>query len=1046
MENPEAFLERGKYFIHNPEKEDFTTLILRDGRVLERYSRPQRLGDQIIGCVWSFRDVTERYQADSELRKLSRAIEASPVSVVITDTKGTIQYVNPKFSELTGYTAEEAIGQNPRILQSGTHTPDFYKEMWLTIVAGNVWHGEFCNCKKNGELYWESAAIAPVKDKQGNITHYVAVKEDITERREMEIALRKNEERLLEAAKISNLGYFELNFRTMTFTFDNLLWDLLGTSIEEEGGETIQADRYLERFCHPEDRAIIEQHIQRALSTKEAIEDELEYRVNRKDGIIRNAYVRYRIELDEAGTPKKGYGFHHDITERKQSQEEYQLILQTALDGYWLADTQGRFLEVNESYCQLIGYTRDELLTMRISELEAKEDPDEVAKQINKVIKQGYDRFETRHIRKDGVVIDVEISAQYTDLRGGVLIVFLRDITQRKKTEMEVMAAKETAEVASQIKSAFLANMSHEIRTPLNAVIGFLELVLEDPSLNDQHWKHLATAQRSAGSLLGVINDILDISKLETGKLTIEQHPFSVSQLMHEIQSTMIITAHEKGLDLQLDIQPSVSGAFIGDPLRLRQILMNLVSNAIKFTKEGGVFVRVMSVEEKNQLHFMVEDTGMGIPADRLSQIFEAFAQADTSTTRQYGGTGLGTTIARELVELMGGRIWAESEEGKGSTFHFTIKLTPTDQIRDDDGLFIVPGKEVLPSVRSGFRILLVEDVEANVDLAKIRLEQQGHKVTVAWNGIEAVEAFEQGEFDVILMDIQMPRMGGPEATERIRAIEGSTARHVPIIAMTAAVMREETEKYLEGGMDAVVAKPINFGKLFRAMETLIPEGVGEMVAEIQEDVSAPSELELPPLDGVDIEKGIQTWQNKEAYTKALLGFSLDYGNAAVESTRLIDEGDIDSAARMVHKLKGVTGNLSITEVYDTATGIDTGLKENRIEDVKNQLVALATVLNRAVDSIRQLETVQDVEETQKKETDVAHLKALFIKMLAAFNRFDPNAVEPYLSELKEYLSLDQLSPIEKHLERFDFDKAKRETLRLAKTLQIELEGNNGKR
>ncbi|MBL7204031.1 MAG: Hpt domain-containing protein, partial [Desulfobacteraceae bacterium] len=224
-------------------------------------------------------------------------------------------------------------------------------------------------------------------------------------------------------------------------------------------------------------------------------------------------------------------------------------------------------------------------------------------------------------------------------------------------------------------------------------------------------------------------------------------------------------------------------------------------------------------------------------------------------------------------------------------------------------------------------------------------------------------------------------------------------------------------------------------------MEDVIPEGVGEVVVEVEKDTSAPSGLELPPLDGVDIKKGIETWQNPEAYTKALLGFSRDYGNIANKLSRLIDEGDIDSAYRMTHTLKGVAGNLSITEVADAAINIDTALREKRLDDVKEQLSTLATALDRAVDAIRQLEVVEAVEEMPKKEMDVAHLKALFIEMLAAFDQFSPSAIEPFLSELKEYLSQDQLNPIVNHMERFDFDGAKQETVILAKTLKIDLEG-----
>ncbi|MFC1857463.1 transporter substrate-binding domain-containing protein [Thermodesulfobacteriota bacterium] len=1041
-------------------------------------------------------DITEKKQAAEQLQKLSRAIEASPVSVVVTDTQGTIEYVNPNFCEVTGYSQEEAIGQNPRILNSNKQSPEFYKDMWATLTSGSTWKGELANKKKNGELFWEQTSISPIINKTGAITHYVAMKEDITERRLMEIALRKSEEQMSQAAQIGNLGYWELELQTLTFIVSNLMWGLLGTSAEEEGGDTIEAGLYLERFCHPEDRAIIERHIQIALSAKESFEDELEFRVIRTDGAIRNGYVRYRVSLDEAGVPERARGFQHDITERKKVEQELilskkRMEILIRVSEYEITDTKefldnalAEALELTSSNFGFIYFYDEESQEFELNtwstevlpvchvmepktiySLEATGLWGEVVRQRRSIIVNDYSpehplsrgtpeghvelkRFMSVPIFEGGRIVAVVGVAnrpeEYENIDAqqlGLLIDSVWKMLESYKYKSALVIARDEAEAATNAKSDFLANMSHEIRTPMNAVLGFLELVLEDPSLLENQRKHLTTAQVSANSLLGVINDILDISKLESGKLTIEQRPFSLFQLMKEIHDTVDMRAQEKGVELQLDIQPSLSGSFLGDPLRLRQILINLVGNAIKFTENGSVSIRIMPAEEEGQLHFMIEDTGIGIPADRISQIFESFIQADTSTTRQYGGTGLGTTISRELVELMGGRIWAESEEGKGSTFHFTINMPPTDQVPEEADLFIVPGRAVLPSSRCCFKILLVEDVQANVDLAKIRLEQQGHEITVAWNGREAVEAFQRGGINLILMDIQMPEMSGLEATERIRALEADTGRHVPIIAMTAGVMREETEKYLEAGMDAVVAKPIAFGKLFKTMEAVVPQGVGEVVMEVQEDVRPPSELELPTLDGVDIKKGIQTWQNPEAYAKALLEFSRDYGNAAADLTRLIDEGDIDSAYHIAHALRGVAGNLSITGVADAAVNIDTALRENRIDDVKDHLSILAAALNKAVDSIRQLETVQDVEEMPKKEMDVPYLKALFIKMLAAFDEFNPNVIEPFLSELKEYLSQDQLSPIVKHMERFDFDGAKQETVTLAKSLKIDMEG-----
>ena len=406
-----------------------------------------------------------------------------------------------------------------------------------------------------------------------------------------------------------------------------------------------------------------------------------------------------------------------------------------------------------------------------------------------------------------------------------------QEISDRIQVEKALRVAKNEADVANRAKSIFLANISHEIRTPLNAILGFLDLTLNAPSSPELQKEYLTTAKNSAQILLRLINDILDISKLESGKLHIEKRSFNLPALMKSIHSELEIKAMKKGLDLQLDIQPSVSSSFMGDPYRLRQVVMNLVDNAIKFTEKGRVFIQVGPAQKKNGLHFMVEDTGIGMPRDHLEKIFEPFAQADNSTTRKYGGTGLGTTISKELIELMGGRIRAESEEGKGSRFYFTLPISTTNFISQDSRPALIMGEAAQLKSNCNLRILVVEDIKANMDLAKIRLEQEAHSVMVARNGLEAVEVFKRDHVDLILMDIHMPEMSGLEATQCIRAMEKDAGGgHVPIIAMTAAAMKEEQDEYLKKGMDAVIAKPIDFSQLFKTIKHTMSKGVGRNV------------------------------------------------------------------------------------------------------------------------------------------------------------------------------------------------------------------------
>lgn len=408
------------------------------------------------------------------------------------------------------------------------------------------------------------------------------------------------------------------------------------------------------------------------------------------------------------------------------------------------------------------------------------------------------------------------------------------DITERRRIEEALRKEKEKAELAAITKTSFLANMSHEIRTPMNAILGFTEVLLSD-ELEKNHRTHLETVKSSAKSLLRLLNDILNTAKLEKGAVELEEMDFSLFKLIAELKSTLGISTRKKNLEFEVIQGPDLPEFYKGDSLRIRQILMNLIGNAVKFTDNGKVSLKI--TREDKKLHFAVQDTGIGIQPDRLDKIFEPFTQADISTTRRFGGTGLGTTICKQLTELMGGKIWAESILGKGSTFHVLLPLEEGKHRQENK----IQAGIKLPALK----ILVVDDVEKNTELVSLLLQNLGHKVESSYNGEDAVKKVTTESFDLVLMDVQMPGLDGRQATRVIRMHEiQENVSRTPILALTASVFEEDKNAAAAAGMDGFVSKPVEMDQMIAEIARVL--GYSETISDPEITLSG-KEVEWDP-------------------------------------------------------------------------------------------------------------------------------------------------------------------------------------------------------
>ncbi len=769
------------------------------------------------------RDISERdlQSALSDLAKQKFALDQHAI-VSITDVAGKITYANDKFCQISGFAREELLGKDHKLINAGVLPKEFFAQLWQTILAGKVWHGEVCNRSKDNNLYWVQATIVPLLDEHNVPEQFIAIRTDITARKQMQVAVASAESRVRRITNaVPGVVYqCEVGSGQIRYTFVssrlNEIRGLERDSLLSDGqlafAQIIDEDR---QRCYAE--------VQAAGVNRIAWKGD--FRVRMPDGSLR--WIRSEINPEPDLTPDGATvftGIWQDVSQLKEADERLREVTESipvVVFQYRLwGDGQQKFSFCSSVVEDICGLAPQDVVADPVAFFGQIFQEDQEAFQsafiasAKSLVRISID-FRMHHKRNGAVIWVHGESMPKRSPDGGILWNgYLADISGEKQASEDLMRAKESAEVANRAKSDFLANMSHEIRTPMNGVIGMTELAL-DTELTQEQREYLEVAKSSSDALMRVINDILDFSKIEAGKLEIENVPFDLRQMVGEVLKTLSIRAHAKQLELVCDMGKDVPRVVIGDSGRLRQVLVNLIGNAIKFTEQGEVVLHLEATPAQQpfvSLKFSVRDTGIGIPADKLESIFEAFSQEDSRITRRFGGTGLGLSISARLVEALGGRITATSEAGTGSQFEFSLALELVAETGDipstSDGL-------------AGLHVLLVDDNATSLHVIARSLETFGMTVESADSGTGALDKFKRSgnagpSVDLLLIDAHMPFMDGFELAQQLRALPDGTA--LKLVMLTSAGIKGDAQRCKSVNIAHYLPKPFTRENLDRVL------------------------------------------------------------------------------------------------------------------------------------------------------------------------------------------------------------------------------------
>lgn len=756
----------------------------------------------------SGRDITYQKKILADLEQMSLVASKIVNGVMIADAKDKIIWTNEAFEKITGFSYEDVVGKRLRDVIIGKSNPDPTKLYNEAINSKKSYSVHVQATRKDGQEVWLSLITTVIYDKDGEVDKYIRVITDITKRKNSEL----DRQILSLAARRSPSGMMTRSADGTVIWMNEAMEKITGYTLEEMQGKRV--GKLL--IGEDTDTAVFESAIK-------AIEERRPYNceilIYPKNAEPIWVAMSNSPLFNDAGDVERQITTMMDISESKKAQAQSKMLSLVASNtnsGVIINNAKGEIEWVNNAFEKITGFNIDDVRNLHLGDVLQGAQTDVSIIQKSRELSKNKQSFEVDLLayRKDGTPMWLTvINSVILNKQGAVekYIEVIIDISAKKKVELELIAAKEEALQLSRTKEMFISVMSHEIRTPLNAVIGMSHLLLEGPKLESQK-ENLEVLKFSSDNLLTLINDVLDFTKIETGNVELEQLEVHLEDMIQNIIASLQYKTKEKNIYLESQIDPAVPRVVIGDSTRLSQIMLNIVGNAVKFTDKGGVKIGLEVIDQtpkKVRIRFSVADTGIGIASDKLNTIFESFKQADSSTTRKYGGTGLGLAISKRLIELHDSRINVDSEPGKGSTFWFTITFNKADSKK---------GNHINVETGLNISVLVVDDNQINRLLINKILTKWGATIDFAEDGLQAISKIESQKYDVVLMDIHMPEMGGLEATRIIRNKPEPYFKNLIIIALTASMLTSQMGDIGNAGMNDYILKPFEPKVLFEKL------------------------------------------------------------------------------------------------------------------------------------------------------------------------------------------------------------------------------------